>query len=48
MFKKFQDHPELVKSTFRFQKQSELQEFINQDQNLQELITTFDGQVEIS
>lgn len=48
IFKNFTKESHLAQATVRCQKQAELQQFINQDQTLQDLLTTFDGQVEIS
>jgi len=48
VFKDFTKEPHLVQSTIRHKKQAELQQFIKQDQTLQDLLVTFDGQVEIS
>ena len=43
----FQENKHFIKETVRSKKQLELQNFINNDQGLQQLITTFDGQVEL-
>ena len=43
----FRENQALTKATVRFQKQLELQNFINNDQDLQQLITSFDGQIEL-
>lgn len=48
VFKDFAKEPNLARSTIRHKKQAELQQFIKQDQTLQNLLVTFDGQVEIS
>lgn len=45
-FKNFQENPELTKQTIKFKKQLELQNFINNDQNLQQLMKSFEGQIE--
>ena len=44
----FQENQQLATATVRFQKQLELQNFINNDQDLQQLITTFDGKIELA
>lgn len=48
IFKNFTKEPHLAKTTIKFQKQEDMQRFINKDQALQNLLVAFDGQVEIS